>query len=535
MQQIKNNPYRIIGLLAGASLKEQTRQTNRLKQFIEAEQEVTDDWSFPILGELNRTTSGLNDSVAKLNLNNDRINAALFWFYNGNHVDEASFESLKDNNLQNALHIWERKAANGEVTQSSHSAFHNLSTLKLWYAFENGNINQALLKDGISLKLKFIESDFISELKSLTTDETYRTNKTELQLFFLNAVYAEVERNGSNASQVFLEAIKNITFTSKDDFLKSFIQKPIELIEKQVTVSKERRKTKKDVIVAGANLYKEAKPNIDTLKSILGTSNLKFQAISDKVSDEVLQCGIQLFNDFKDHSTYDAGKPAMDLFIKAKSLAIGNIAKQRCQENTEGLQEWIDEKPEREKQNKIKIDFENLIAIFEEFESKSETINNAKLLIQRTKDNLNNIKSVLGHNDEFYLKVSTKVAAQAQSYIISEVNEAQDNFDYKMALDRHGTINKLKNTLKNAWDATLLIGTIDMEYDFKSNRYATNKESLKGLCIQLGVFAGASSSTPTSRPITSTNTNKTTEEGIPGWVKLVGGIILLFILAKACN
>jgi hypothetical protein len=46
----------------------------------------------------------------------------------------------------------------------------------------------------------------------------------------------------------------------------------------------------------------------------------------------------------------------MDLFRKAKTLAIGNIAKQRCQENTENLQEWIDDKPERDKQARILVD-----------------------------------------------------------------------------------------------------------------------------------------------------------------------------------
>ena len=49
MQLIKNNPYRIVGLLAGSTAKEQVRQEKRLKQYIEAEQEPEDDFSFPIL------------------------------------------------------------------------------------------------------------------------------------------------------------------------------------------------------------------------------------------------------------------------------------------------------------------------------------------------------------------------------------------------------------------------------------------------------------------------------------------------------
>ena len=50
MNSIKNNPYRILGLLAGASAREVSRQANRLQKIIAAEQEPpTDDFSFPAL------------------------------------------------------------------------------------------------------------------------------------------------------------------------------------------------------------------------------------------------------------------------------------------------------------------------------------------------------------------------------------------------------------------------------------------------------------------------------------------------------
>ncbi len=40
MQVIDNNPYRIVGLLVGASAREQERQVRQLKQLIEAEQDT---------------------------------------------------------------------------------------------------------------------------------------------------------------------------------------------------------------------------------------------------------------------------------------------------------------------------------------------------------------------------------------------------------------------------------------------------------------------------------------------------------------
>ena len=46
-------------------------------------------------------------------------------------------------------------------------------------------------------------------------------------------------------------------------------------------------------------------------------------------------------------------------------------------------------------------------------------------------------------------------------------------------------------------------------------------------------ISSTSSSTIKNRPTTSSTTS--TQEGIPDWIKLVGGIILFIILIRACN
>lgn len=74
MNLIQNNPYRTVGLLVGATAKEQTKQISRLKKYIEAEQEPQDDFSFPILGQLNRTLESVEEAASKLNLDSDKIN-----------------------------------------------------------------------------------------------------------------------------------------------------------------------------------------------------------------------------------------------------------------------------------------------------------------------------------------------------------------------------------------------------------------------------------------------------------------------------
>lgn len=479
MQLIKNNPYRTVGLLVGATAREKEKQIRRLKQFIEAEQEPQEDFSFPTLGKLNRTLDNVSDSASKLNLDSDKINAALFWFYNGSHTDEPAFDALKEGNLSEASRIWGTKTSERDVAEYNLSAFNNISTLMLHTAFNGVTISETILEKGVRYKLKFLESDFVKDFKALATDETFKITKKELQLLFLNSVQSEIEKHGGITSNKFLEILNEQEFSAKEDFLKGFVQKPIEQLEKKIEEAKTKRKANKaNGLTVGKVLYDQTSESLSQLKSILGISNLKFSSISDKVSDEILQCGIEYFSHYRDSST-DPGNDALDLFRKAKTLAIGNIAKQRCQENTENLQEWITDKPERDKQKRIEADLSSLVEIFQNFESRSDTIENAKSLVNQSKSRLNNIKAVLGSSDHLYLKLSTRVAAMAQHNIVEEVNEAQANIERKIAIDRYGTINKLKSTLSNAWAAITLIGTLDMEYDFKTNRYNSNKESLR--------------------------------------------------------
>ena len=104
MHIIKKNPYRTVGLLVGATAKEQERQIRRLKQFIIADQDPQDDFSFPKLGLLPRTIENVNDAVSKLNLESDKMNAALFWFYKGNDItDEPAFDAIKEGDIKTEI------------------------------------------------------------------------------------------------------------------------------------------------------------------------------------------------------------------------------------------------------------------------------------------------------------------------------------------------------------------------------------------------------------------------------------------------
>jgi hypothetical protein len=346
MNAILNNPYRTVGLLVGATAKEQSKQINKLKMYLEAEQDPQDDFSFPTLGNLHRTLDKVNESAPKLSFDSDKINAALFWFYNGNPItDEPAFDAIKQADLDQVINIWSKLTSNGEVSQRNASAYSNLGTFYLSGILEGTNTNEAHLEQGISLKLKFLESDFIKDFKALATDEkTFKITKKELQLLFLNQVQSEVEKNKSVTSNKFLDILTKQEFSAKEDFFKGYIQKPIELIEKKIEESKAKRKANKENgVKIGEALHKQTTESLNQLKTILGVSNIKYSSIADKVANEMLQCSIDFFNDSQEKdSSSDYAEVALKLANQADTLALGKITKDRLKENIETISKMRD-------------------------------------------------------------------------------------------------------------------------------------------------------------------------------------------------
>lgn len=491
---VLDNPYRILGLLVGATAAEQRKQITRLHRFIEAEQSPGEDNSFPLIGELTRSIDSVNEASSKLNLDLDKISSALFWFYLGNEIfDEPVFEALKIGDLEVVKNIWEKKTSNEEMTLKNASAFFNLGTLYLSGIADGTNTDEYLIRKAIEFKVLFIENGYHRKLMMLCTDENFKISKENLQEIFLNNLFSEIESSKIITTTQFLDIIKNIEFSSKESFLKSFVQKPIESIEAKIEEAKAQRKNDKTQSISIAQkLLKEIDPTLKQLKSILGTSDIKYTSLSDRFADFTLQCGIDYFKHYKESESMNevAAKKALELFAKAKTYAVGNIVKERIKENTENLNEWIDEKPEREKQQRILVHFEKLKDLIDEYDTKSQTIANAKLLLNAANPILQNIKTVLGSTDDLYLGLSTRIASDSQGMCVSEVNSIQDKFSKtfdnstKLAL-----IMLLKNKVDEAYQVTNTISTMDLKADFRSS-FNSNRSSLQSLKTQLGNVGG---------------------------------------------
>lgn len=534
MQLIKYNPFRIIGVLAGITTREEHTKVRKLKMYVDAEQEIPVDYFFPVLGNQSRSMDQIEKATSKLNLNDDRIIAALFWFYEGNKVtDEPAFDSLKEDDLKEAIVIWEKLTKSSfDVTQKNASAYNNLGTVYL---------SKNKFKKGLNLKLAFLESDYATTLISKVTDETFKVSKIDLQIRFLEVLFKEVKDKNAIEISELLEIIDAINFSAKNIILEKFVDELIKKIEAQINdariIKTSEKSSSESIILAGEDLVLHTSKNLKLIKTALGKTSIKFTNIADKIANEILNCSVVYFKRLKD-SKSDPSDSALGLMFEAKKIAEGLVTKQRIQENIENLQEWIEDKPERDKQNKIAADFEKIIKLLKRYDEKAETISNADDLVDEARPLLNNIKSVLGSNDDLYLKLSTRIANQALSYIIEEVNQAQNKIEYQ-----HQVV-AFKLVLRSAILLVNKIKTFDLEYNFKVNRLNENYDVLAGLCSQLNVSTSGgpiaqkpiSSPTNTPRPTPQPNyTPPKSNSDNTNWGGWIFGIILFIIVVKSCN
>ena len=126
-------------------------------------------------------------------------------------------------------------------------------------------------------------------------------------------------------------------------------------MDKLLSAVKQAKSTKGDGadarLKAGRKLMMDTRDTLAELKRHLSSSDVQYQMIADKVGLEILQCGIDYYND---SAAEGAAQNAMKLQSYALSVVVGQVAKDRCKENVDILENIIAELPPPEVFNEAK-------------------------------------------------------------------------------------------------------------------------------------------------------------------------------------
>ena len=441
MNILRNNPYRLLGVYSNSPTKERLANHNRMKAFLKVGKTV----SFPLdlpqyLSAIQRTEASVMDAEAQLTLPKDQLLYAQFWFMKATHLDEAAFNHLFAGEIDKAEEIWQKK--------DTPSSLQNRIVCTLMREDYRKAITCAETLYGNPL----YSDQFVSAI--LGTDGN--ADVASLAFRFLDVLCDEA---GANQLLPFIT----------DDAWKSHVEekavKPlVDSIQDAIAIAKKSKEKGAEArLNAGEALRENTKSAFQQLRGFLSATDLQYQMIADKLGLEILQCGIDYFNGSDEP---EAAHKAMDLQKYAQSIVVGQMAKDRCEENVDILQKIIEALPPSEvlaEDCAIKEELRKYCKLPDE-------ICYAVTLLNKTKPHLQAIKNKLGSNNKYYLKISTQIVSNALHNLIEEVNAAQKQ-----------ATSETKKALREAWKTTLIMDTFDMEQDFKNNRYASNRSVLKDL------------------------------------------------------
>lgn len=469
MKILEENPYRVLGVYANSPKKDIVANKGKAQAFLKVKRPV--EYSLDLKGvlpSLVRTLDMMNEAEAHLAIAKEQIKYAQFWFLKITPLDDIAFNRLFAGNLKEAIEIWSKQDS---VSSLQNRVVCNLIENKPWLA----------AKTAEDLYQKF-GNEYIIKVDA---NCTLQMTSIELLHQFIDSLGEEV---GMQKLLGYHLSSDTRTYISSQT-IGPLINKISAEVEKTKKVDHKAPQARLD---AAKKLVASTKEAFEQLKSILPVTDSQFQMIADKLGLEILQCGIDYFNNSDDD---EAPHNAMRVQKYAQSVVVGTLAKQRCEENVKILQKIIDALPPKEviaEDKAIKAELANFVRL-------PDKISYVITLLNNTKPHLQSIKRKLGAKNAYYLKLSTLICGNALHNIIEEVNAAQTGdtieiggqiFKVPVALmtpyQRMERLERIKTVVGEAWKATIMMEDFDMEASFRL-RYNENRSTLKSMCNQMGI------------------------------------------------
>ena len=456
MNILQNNPYRLLGIYANSSARDQLASIHKLEAYLRVGRQTALPLELPGFFPVEeKTVDGIKDAAAKLALPQSKLHYAQFWFLKIDQFDEIAFKHLLDDDIAKAMEIW-----------GKHDSVSSLQNRIVCHLIQNN------LPDVIRYAEKLYgNAGYISQFVSSVVGEGIGVNTDNLGTDFIDALAEEVGFG------------KLLPMTSIPTWQQHIKQKSVapllSSIQEAIDKSKQSRgKGAAARLTAGNTLMKQTKPLLTKLQGLLPKTDMQYQSIVDRLANEILQCGIDYFNNSEDD---DAPQKAMVLQKYALSIAAGPMAMDRCKENVEILEKIGPE-------YKVRKQIERIAKRLSDFKDESngpfsELIGYPQIeqFVNSCRSDLMAIKDALGVNADLYVNISSAVASTAINAVVKKLNAAQQMFGTEhMSYDR----SSLRNDVMRARDVMRGISLLDMSAQCRSY-FNANSDAIDRIYVVL--------------------------------------------------
>lgn len=358
MKLIQENPYRIVGILSSASTKEIQSRKGKITAYAKVGKQISSEFDFPFLNTIEKDHKNIEKAFSAIQQSKEMLDNSLFWFLKTNSFDETAITYLINGDKDKAIEIWDKVTLDKEVTLRNFSCFNNVGTLKLLGS------TSIEIKQGIEAKLKLIESSYFTNFVHTVAGEAFIIDNQKQLEIFVNVLLSQLKGKFSN-SDIF-KFFENCNDKTQNYLAEKFTEEPAHEIESVIASTKKKRNQSKiDSYKFGTQLYNDCKSNLEQLKSLLGVNDLNYQLIADNLAKEIMQCGIDYFNQSQENgSTENYLENAMSLNKLADLIAVGKLVKDRAKDSLETLENMKDREVNQAIAvlSSIKMAYENAIS-----------------------------------------------------------------------------------------------------------------------------------------------------------------------------
>ena len=229
MQSLRENPFRLLGLLSSSSSKEIDSRCEMLRLCLETDVEpnITPDYYCPEFGcePMSRLPEVIKQAQERLALDQDKLLYALLWFVQMNETtDSLALEALAQGDLAEAESIWRQQVYTEDmelraITNQNCSAFHNLSVCLLCSASE------MLILSGVQLGLMALEQGSVLSLLREKLG-VQGLSLQDVELLYLNRLSDDIQEISLMGKIMLIQDLTmRYEYTAKEAWMASFALK----------------------------------------------------------------------------------------------------------------------------------------------------------------------------------------------------------------------------------------------------------------------------------------------------------------------
>ena len=248
-----------------------------------------------------------------------------------------------------------------KVTDHNYSCIKNMSALYLDLATISGSFKPDYLKKGIELAAYFFASEQIEDYAKLIEGGESIYDPAKALHFYIDKVIDLLQnylnKPGGISGLELMGLFSNFPGEAIQYFKYKFSEKEILHIDIEIAIAKDTaKKSVADAANAGKKLADNTREDIGYLKRRLGENDPQYSLIADRLSNEIIQCGVAFYS-YLFNTDHKLANNSIESYLPeheyAWSIAATDTAKDKAQGILDIYQKLIKENGDKKPEKKV--------------------------------------------------------------------------------------------------------------------------------------------------------------------------------------